>query len=183
MKPSQEHLSRTVDSSEQQEESRRQPVWHVIVLSSFTMFAYSIVWFFKNWYQLSALSKHETSLPVDEETTAALKSWASKNAYLQTLGLLIPLWQLCVTTRFFADILRLYPEPLPLLKQQPLLGGALMTGTMVALLYLFKLPGLFYLLYLSGVLPLAAAQYMLNRFWETIEDPALSIRQPSAWAN
>jgi hypothetical protein len=36
------------------------------------MFAYSIVWFFKNWYQLSALSKHETSLPVDEETTAAL---------------------------------------------------------------------------------------------------------------
>jgi hypothetical protein len=52
-----------------------------------------------------------------------------------------------------------------------------MTGTMVALLYLFKLPGLFYLLYLSGVLPLAAAQYMLNRFWETIEDPALSIRQ------
>ena len=177
MQSSQENPSKTPLPGEQQEESRQQPVWHVFVLNIFTMFAYSIVWFFKNWYQLSAYNKLDEKMPDDDMARTTLKSCANKNAYWQTFGLLVPFWQLFLTTGFFADTISLYPGEIPLAKKFPLLGGAVMTAALAALLSLYRLPGIYYLLYLLASIPLATAQYMLNRFWSTCERPGLLVRQ------
>ena len=58
-----------------------------------------------------------------------------------------------------------------------MMAGAVMTAALVALLSLYRLPGIYYLLYLLASIPLAAAQYMLNRFWSTCERPGLLVRQ------
>jgi len=160
-------------------ESRRQPVWHVIVLTSFTFLLYSLVWFCKNWKQLRNFARErEGEQQVWPEAQAVLERLKTCNPYLFTLLLPIPLVNMVISTRFFADIVRISPGSPESIKQHPIAFGIFITAVMSALVLGFKsLPGLFFLLFLTASLPLALVQHMLNQFWKLVEPPDLIVRQ------
>jgi hypothetical protein len=178
MKPSQEQAADTANPDALPEESRRQPVWHVIVLTVLTLFAYSIVWFFKNWNQLVKFSQAEAEhKPMSTRARNQLAVIGKTNPYIWAGLLLLPGIQLLATTRFFSDVARIYPHEAGPMTKHPLLFGIVMSGLMVGLLCLAQLPGALYLLFLSACLPLAAAQHMLNQFWQEQEPKGLLVRQ------
>jgi hypothetical protein len=168
-----------------QPESNQQPIWHVIILHVFTMFAYSLVWFYKNCSQLSALAQKVESGEAtieDHQTRVALKTLTRIHPALFTFGLLIPAVQFVLPTIFFRTVARLYPVEQSLVKRYSWLVAIALTALMVGLLCLSKLPDAklpeaFYLLYLTAALPLAAAQFLLNAFWRSIEPQDRMLRQ------
>jgi len=163
-----------------QPESNRQPIWHVIILHVFTMFAYSLVWFFKNCRQLSALAEKVESGEAtiqDQQTRMALKMLTRIHPGLFTFGLLIPAVQFVLPTIFFRTVARLYPVEQSLVKRYSWFVGIALTASMVGLLCLAKLPGAFYLAYLTAVLPLAIAQFLLNALWQSVEPEDRMLRQ------
>jgi hypothetical protein len=163
-----------------QPESNQQPIWHVIILHVFTMFAYSLVWFYKNCSQLSALAQKVESGEAtieDHQTRVALKTLTRIHPALFTFGLLIPAVQFVLPTIFFRTVARLYPVEQSLVRRYSWMVAIALTASMVGLLCLAKLPNAFYLVYLTAFLPLAIAQHLLNAFWKSVESEDKVLRQ------
>jgi len=163
-----------------QPESNRQPIWHVIVLHVFTMFGYSLVWFYKNCRQLSVLAGKIDSgekAGVEGMDKVALRTLTQIHPALFTLALLVPVVQLVFATIFFRTVARLYPANQSLVQRCSWLVGFGLTGSMVGLLCLAALPGAFYLCFLAAAVPMAICQYLLNALWRSVESEDTMLRQ------
>jgi hypothetical protein len=163
-----------------QPESNRQPIWHVIVLHLFTMFGYSLVWFFKNCNQLSELARRVDSGEIaieDKQARVALKTLTQINPALFALGLIVPGFQFVLTIMFFRTVVCLSPSVPAAVKRLSWVCGIAFTACMVGLLCLAKLPGAWYLTYLTASIPLAAAQHLLNSYWRSVEPEERMLRQ------
>jgi hypothetical protein len=155
-------------------ESKAQPLWHVIVLNVMTMSAYSFVWFWKTWHILAA---HAQTIDLDTPADPVILKFRNISPALRGLGSLVPGLQLYLTSLLFTRVAELYPRKNSVVHKRPLLFGILMTCTMVALFYLYKLPGAFFLLFLLYVAPIVLAQSWLNAYWKTQESPDVLVRQ------
>jgi len=154
-------------------ESKAQPIWHVAVLFTFTMSAYGIVWFYKNWRDLSAQAAPMASLNIGDDT---VQYFTKGNSLARAAGTLIPLLQLYLTTTFFSATASLNADNSPVRKNAWLVG-ALMTAAMVGFFCLAKLPGAWRLLYLLAVIPLLVAQRWINSYWHSQEPTGTIVRQ------
>jgi hypothetical protein len=154
-------------------ESKQQPLWHVIVLSIFTLFAYSLVWFFKNWNELSKAAAGENH-SVNDPVLVFRKS----KPILETFALLIPVLQIYITCRFFCDAATLRPDTNSFAHRKPIVTGIFLTIVMLGLLSLSQIiQGPFYLLYLLAAIPLAVVQNWINKYWQTVEPSNALVRQ------
>jgi len=170
-------------------ESHRQPIWHVIILNVFTMFGYSLIWFYKNCSQLAGLDRKIVNGEIAvaqpgeagnwpaQDAKAAMATLTKVNPVLFTVGLLVPVVQLVLVTIFFTTAARLYPGERPLTTLHPWLCGIALTLSMLGLLCCGALPGFAFLAYLTAAIPLAFTQYLLNAFWQTIEPEDHVVRQ------
>lgn len=173
---SQAKWTEPIKGVEPDKESRRQPVWHVIVLNVFTMFLYSLMWFYKNWSELTAYAREEIdSVPLDEQTRKALESIKTNKPLLWTALLAFPGIQMYAAARFFAKLVSIAAPP-GFFKTHRWLSGILLTAAMVGLLCFAELKGAPYLLFLTAALPLAFAQSILNGFWKRVEPDGLLVR-------
>lgn len=154
-------------------ESKAQPIWHVAVLFIFTMAAYIPFWFYKNWRDLSAAA---AQMPAQNISAATARYFSDGNAVLRSLGTLIPVLQLYLTTVFFSQTAALNADSSPFRKNAWLVGVA-MTATMVGLMCLGKLPGGWRLLYLLAVIPFLVAQRWINSYWHASEPKGTIERQ------
>lgn len=165
------------------QESRRQPVWHVIVLFILTLGAYWPFWFAKNW----SLLIHAHKLANGEEGAderlvaytgnAELVAVQNKDPILLTIGMFIPFFDLYLAFRQFNLIARLEPDKTTLHAQHPRIAATLLLLSMIGLSTLFVLPQTLYLFYLTSCAPLAIAQHWLNQYWKQHEPPDSLVRQ------
>lgn len=155
-------------------ESKAQPLWHVIVLNVVTMSAYSIVWFWKTWRDLA---DHANAINMDLPANPALIKLRNTSPILRTMGALVPILQLFLTSVLFTRVAQLYPRPDSLVHKNPIATGIVMTLIMFGCLSLYKLPGPFMMLFLLYVVPFVIAQKWLNEYWETQEPPNSLVRQ------
>lgn len=155
-------------------ESKAQPLWHVVVLNVVTMSAYSIVWFWKTWRDLA---DHANAIDMDLPANPALLKLRNTSPILRTMGVLVPIWQLYLTSTLFSAIAQLYPAPDTFAHKNPIATGMIMTLVMFGCLSLYRLPGAFMLLFLLYVTPLVIAQKWLNDYWKTQEPPNTLVRQ------
>jgi len=155
-------------------ESKAQPLWHVIVLNVLTMSAYTIIWFWKTWRDLA---EHANSIDLDAPADPAILKLRNASPALRTLGALIPVLQLFLTSMLFARVAELYPRKNSIVHKYPLATGILMTLVMFVCFSLYKLPGAFMLLFLLYIAPFVLAQNWLNAYWKTQEPPNTLIRQ------
>ena len=178
-------ISSAVEKKEevaQLQESRRQPVWHVIVLHILTLGCYWPFWFGKNWSLLvhaHKLAKREEEQ--DEKlvpyTGGEVTPVEGKDPILLTLGMFVPFLTLYLAFRQFNLIARLDPDKSAYQAQHPRIAATLLLVSMIGLSCLFVLPKTFYLLYLSSFAPLALAQHWLNRYWKENEPADALVRQ------
>jgi hypothetical protein len=155
-------------------ESKAQPLWHVVVLNVVTMSAYSIVWFWKTWRDLA---DHANAIDMDLPANPALLKLRNSSPILRTMGVLVPIWQLYLTSTLFSAIAQLYPAPDTFAHKNPIATGMIMTLVMFGCMSLYRLPGAFMLLFLLYVTPLVIAQKWLNDYWKTQEPPNTLVRQ------
>lgn len=155
-------------------ESKAQPLWHVVVLNVVTMSAYSIVWFWKTWRDLA---DHANAIDMDLPANPALLKLRNTSPILRTMGVLVPIWQLYLTSTLFSAIAQLYPAPDTFAHKNPIATGMIMTLVMFGCMSLYRLPGAFMLLFLLYVTPLVIAQKWLNDYWKTQEPPNTLVRQ------
>jgi hypothetical protein len=156
--------------------SRRQPLWHVAALNVLTLYGYSLVWFYKNWKQLASFAKalplQETGyITLDEQKT--FDSLRKMHLWLNTLGLMLPYVQIYFATIFFKQVAQLSPKR----KFSPLTTALLLSISMMLLIALHDLPGLFSMLFVLAACPLVVAQNMLNAYWQSVEPSDLLVRQ------
>lgn len=170
-------------------ESRRQPLWHVAVLYILTMSGYSVIWFFKNWAVLRDAQEslcdetivHERLVPV-KAGDVELSKFAKINPWLRSLGLLLPLVQLFLVWQTFKNIALMSPDKGAIQRQQPALAALVLVLVFVGLFWLYKLPGSYWLFFLTSFIPLAIAQRWLNQFWESVEEKNAPVRYAfSVW--
>lgn len=152
--------------------SLRQPVWHVIVLSILTCFAYPIYWFFKNWRDLKAEALSERG-----QTNSNLEQFADISPMLRTIGLLVPIFDIYIALTLIKGIAELNPSDNSYSRKHPLIASGLVMGAIIALVYLQTLPGILYLLSFAASIPLAVVQSWLNNYWKSVEVPDLIVRQ------
>ena len=167
----------------QLQESRRQPVWHVIVLHILTLATYSPFWFAKNW----SLLIHAQKLTQGEEgADERLVSYTGgdelagvkgKDPILLTIGMFVPLLNLYLAFELFNQIAKLEPDKTVFRAQHPKLSAALLLASMFGLYMLGNLPSTLFLLCLSSFLPLALAQHWLNQYWNQHEPADSMVRQ------
>ncbi len=167
----------------QLQESRRQPVWHVIVLHILTLATYSPFWFAKNW----SLLIHAQKLTQGEEgADERLVSYTGgdelagvkgKDPILLTIGMFVPLLNLYLAFELFNQIAKLEPDKTVFRAQHPKLSAALLLASMFGLYMLGNLPSTLFLLCLSSFLPLALAQHWLNQYWKQHEPADSMVRQ------
>jgi hypothetical protein len=167
----------------QLQESRRQPVWHVIVLYILTLGAYWPFWFAKNW----SLLIHAHKLANAEESaderlvaytgTSELIAVERKDPILLTIGMFIPFFDLYLAFRQFNLIARIEPDKSTFRALHPRMTATLLLLAMIGLSTLFVLPQTLYLLYLTSCAPLAIAQHWLNQYWQQHEPPDSLVRQ------
>ncbi|MFN8555648.1 MAG: hypothetical protein U0103_29635 [Candidatus Obscuribacterales bacterium] len=155
-------------------ESKAQPLWHVVVLNVVTMSAYSIVWFWKTWRDLA---DHANAIDMDLPANPALLKLRNTSPILRTMGVLVPIWQLYLTSTLFSAIAQLYPAPDTFAHKNPIATGMIMTLVMFGCMSLYRLPGAFMLLFLLYVTPLVIAQKWLNDYWKTQEPRNTLVRQ------
>ncbi len=166
----------------QLQESRRQPVWHVIVLYILTLSTYWPFWFAKNWSLLIHAQKtaageekeDERLVPyVAGEQTLAVKG----DPILLTIGMFVPFLNLVLAFKLFKQITSIYPHKDQFPAQRPAAAAALLLAAMVALFGLGWLPATLFLFCLTSVAPLALAQHWLNQYWKQHEPPDSLVRQ------
>jgi hypothetical protein len=155
-------------------ESKAQPLWHVIVLNILTMSAYTIIWFWKTWRDLA---EHANSIDMDAPADPVVMKLRNVSPALRTLGALIPVLQLFLTSLLFTRVAQLYPRKTSVVHKYPAAIGILMTLVMFGCFSLYKLPGAFMLLFLLYVAPFVLAQSWLNAYWKTQEPPNTLVRQ------
>lgn len=155
-------------------ESKAQPLWHVIVLNILTMSAYTIIWFWKTWRDLA---EHANSIDMDVPADPVVMKLRNVSPVLRTLGALVPVLQLFLTSLLFTRVAQLYPRKTSIVHKYPMAIGILMTLFMFACLSLYRLPGPFMLLFLLAVAPFVLAQSWLNAYWKTQEPPNTLVRQ------
>lgn len=153
-------------------ESLRQPVWHVIVLSILTCFAYPIYWFYKNWRDLKAAALQNLDTP--NET---LNQFADISPMLRTIGLFVPIFDIYIALTLIKGIAEINPKDGAYSAKHPLIASGLVMGSIIALLYLCILPGVLYLLSFTAAIPLAVAQSWLNNYWRSVEPEDVIVRQ------
>lgn len=155
-------------------QSKVQPLWHVAVLNVFTMFTYSIVWFYKTWKDLAVHAQAVDRIKVPADP--ALKHFQKVSPTLRAIGALVPVLQLYLTSLLFFRVAQLYPDKNSLVHKRALPLGILLTAAMVSLLYLSQLPDGFRLLYLLAAAPLILVQHWVNAYWRTQEPPDAIVR-------
>jgi len=155
-------------------ESKAQPLWHVIVLNALTLSTYTIIWFWKTWRDLA---EHANSIDLDAPADPAILKLRNASPTLRTLGALVPVLQLYLTSMLFTRAAELYPRKNSIVHKFPIATGMLMTLVMFACFWLYKLPGAFMLLFLLYIGPFVLAQSWLNAYWKTQEPPDTLVRQ------
>lgn len=169
---------------ENEEESMQQPIWHVVALNTLTMSAYSLFWFFKTWRDLKAhaiekLDKEKSraeASAVDPSDLKRLGEWnklTEISPLIRTIGIIIPGWQLYLVFDLFKRVANI--SPLANHNRSTAIALA-MTVSLGVMFAAAALPGAFYFLYLTGVVPIAIAQHLLNGYWRTQEKPGILIR-------
>jgi hypothetical protein len=158
---------------EEQQLSKSQPIWHVAVLFVFTMSAYTIVWFYKNWRDLAASAADMPAHNISAETS---KYFGGGSPVLRALGTAVPLLQLYLTTTFFVRAAALNSAD-TFARKRPWLAGVGLAAVMLACFCLAKLPSYWRLLYLLAVIPLMVAQQWLNIYWHKTEPAGTIVRQ------
>ncbi|HEY9731668.1 MAG TPA: hypothetical protein V6C89_07135 [Drouetiella sp.] len=155
-------------------QSKAQPLWHVVVLNVLTLSAYTIVWFWKTWRDLA---EHANAIDMDVPSNPALWKLRNISPVLRTIGGLVPILQIFLTSVLFSRCAELNPEPNSFAHKNPIASGMLMTLFMFACLSLYRLPGPLMLLFLLYIAPFVLAQSWLNRFWRSQEPPNALLRQ------
>lgn len=165
------------------QESRRQPVWHVIVLHILTLAAYSPFWFAKNW----SLLIHAQKLAAGEESaderlvayngSDELNGVKGKDPILLTIGMFVPLLNLFLAFQLFSQIALLDSNKASYRAQHPKITAGLLLLGMIALYGLGKLPSTLFLLCLTSFIPMSIAQHWLNQYWKQHEPPDSLVRQ------
>lgn len=166
------------------QESRRQPVWHVIVLFILTLATYWPFWFAKNWSLLIHAQKLNAGEEEQDERLVPytggneLDGLKGKDPILLTIGMFIPLWDLFLAFKLFGQIAELSPDKASFRAQHPRITAGLLLVSMAALFSLAKfLPSTLYLLGLSSLIPLAISQHWLNQYWKQHEPKDALVRQ------
>lgn len=152
--------------------SRQQPLWHVVVLSILTCGAYPIYWFFKNWRDLKAEATSERGA-----ANANLEPFSDISPLLRTMGLGIPFFNIYMAVTLIKGIAELNPLEKSYSKQHPLIASGLVVAFLIGILFLYRLPGILYMLCFAAGIPLAFAQSWLNNYWRSVEPAELIIRQ------
>lgn len=165
------------------QESRRQPVWHVIVLHILTLATYSPFWFAKNW----SLLIHAQKLAAGEEGAderlvpytggEELEGVRGRDPILLTLGLFVPLLNLFLAFQLFTQIARIEPNKDTYRAKHPRITAGLLLAAMFALYMLGNLPSTMFLFCLLSFVPMAVAQHWLNQYWKQHEPPDSLVRQ------
>lgn len=156
-------------------ESSIQPLWHVLVLTMMTMFAYSIIWIFKTWKELAdyANERHQAS----ETDSEPLSHFRKVSPVLRTLGSVVPWLQIYMLTVLFVRVAQLHPNKNSPVSRYPIPAGILLTASGFGLMHLASLPEPFRMLYLLSAIPFVVAQAWINAYWRTQEPPGLVVRQ------
>jgi hypothetical protein len=165
------------------QESRRQPVWHVIVLHILTLATYSPFWFAKNW----SLMIHAQKLAAGEEEAderlvaytggAELEGVKGRDPILLTLGMFVPLLNLFLAFQLFNQIARIEPDKNTYRAKHPRITAGLLLTAMFALYMLGNLPSTLFLFCLTSFAPMAVAQHWLNQYWKQHEPKDALVRQ------
>jgi hypothetical protein len=136
--------------------SRRQPAWHLVVLSVFTFGVYNYYWFYKNLMVL-----HE--LPPDGKG----EYFCIKHPAFSSFLFFLPIVDMIM--QFFALIGAIAPNKQSLFHNHATTCGFLLALAFGALVLLGLLPEPYHLFYLASCLPLALAQRGLNNYWQANE--------------
>lgn len=172
--------------------SARQPAWHVVILTFFTLNTYFFYWMFKTWRDLHAhaarLAAESALKAAGQPVTAggatpapveppALGQFVEASALLRTICLFIPVLNMYWIYKLFAGVCRLNPRPASFVSQHPrLIGGSL---TAVALLILWQCgrhDHYFLTSCLIGI-PCAFIQHWLNAYWQSVEPQEAVMRR------
>ncbi len=165
------------------QESRRQPIWHVIVLHILTLSTYSPFWFAKNW----SLLIHAQKLAAGEEEgddrlvsytgEGDLSGFQGRDPILLTIGMFVPLLNLYLAFELFNQIAKIEPNKTTFQAQHPKVTAILLLTAMFGLYMLGKLPSTWFLLCLTSFAPMALAQHWLNQYWKQHEPADSLVRQ------
>ena len=189
------------------EMSRRQPAWHIVVLSMLTLSTYLVYWFYKTVRDLNAraVSAYGSGATPGPNCEGALAKYRHANASLTTLLLFAPtliglfVFPLVVLKVVPPEAARLVGILVPLvtlgffavlyhdiatmgkegsmLKANPSFPAFFLVVAMAFFYNLVKLPGAFYLLFTLVSVPAAIAQHWLNDYWERVEPESSLVRQ------
>lgn len=165
------------------QESRQQPIWHVIVLHILTLSTYWPFWFAKNWsllihaYKLAAgeESPDERLVPY-EGGNDQLDGVRGKDPILLTIGMFVPIVNLILAFQLFSQISKLTSDRQSFRALHPKQTAALLLLSMIGLYTLGYLPSTLFLLCLSSFAPMAVAQHWLNQYWKRNEPPDSLVR-------
>jgi hypothetical protein len=158
--------------------SRQQPLWHVVLLNILTICGYSVLWFYKNWKQLSEFAKKEYAQTPDPQATirGSPESWkyfANMRPWIHTFGVIVPFLQFY----FFFLGFKQFAEVSPKCKTSPYLMGILLTACYASLLPFAGRLDLWALVSFLSTGPLVYSQYLFNAFWQSVESPQARVRQ------
>lgn len=165
------------------QESRRQPVWHVIVLHILTLSTYSPFWFAKNWsllihaQKLAAAEEEADERLVAYTGTDELAGVKGKDPILLTIGMFVPLLNLYLAYDLFNQIAKIEPNKALFRAKHPRVTALLLLSSMFGLYMLGNLPSTLFLLCLSSFVPMAIAQHWLNHYWKQHEPADSLVRQ------
>jgi hypothetical protein len=174
------------EADREYEDSLQQPAWHVVVLSIFTMGLYMPFWFYQTGSKLektaqqllngdsevAATQEHEAaSLRLAKAgTLESFKGMSNLNLLVFTFLFMLPIVNLVVLQRFACRYAGLIPNKESLVRKNQAFSGFLIAGVFGLSALLGKLPGNWYLFYLSACLPLAVVQFWLNQHWSLYEN-------------
>ncbi len=186
---------------EPQVKSLRQPVWHIIVLSVFSLSLYLIYWYYKTVRDLKGYAKLVGS---DGAPTAdrldVISKYTKARPFLASILLvaptalaplflsfvpepamkaalpLIPLVVLGFFAFLFRDIAALGVDE-SLLRRNPSYAAFALAVAMAMLWVLHKSGGALYLLFTLVAIPPAIAQHWLNHYWQRVEPETAVVRK------
>lgn len=181
------------EADKEYEDSLQQPAWHIVVLSIFTMGLYMPFWFYQTGSKLERIAQQlqecDSEIAAGQEYEAAIlrltkagtlesfKSMSNLNLLFFTFWLMLPIVNLIVLQRFATRYAGLIPNKESLVRKNQAFSGFLIAGVFGLSALLGKLPGNWYLLYLSACLPLAVVQSWLNQHWSLYENEESLPRQ------
>ncbi|MBX9670032.1 MAG: hypothetical protein K2X93_20700 [Candidatus Obscuribacterales bacterium] len=189
------------NSAEPKLKSLRQPAWHIIVLSVFSLSLYLVYWYYKTvrdikGYALKVesegaptadrcdvLSKYTKARPflasillVAPTALAPLFLSLMPEAAIRATMPLIPLILLGFFAFLFRDIAALGVDQ-SLLRRNPSYAAFALTISMAMLWVLHKSGGAFYLMFTLVSIAPAIAQHWLNNYWQRVEPEETLVRR------